>query len=80
MVNTEPRSGAAEDQSRSKKGQQFHAVSNISWSVKFQFYLVHFELFFFEIFNLVRGLAVWKTVENDQVALIKMFFMCVVFL
>lgn len=46
MVNTEPRSGAAEDQSRSKKGQQFHAVSNISWSVKFQFYLVHFELFF----------------------------------
>lgn len=79
MVNTEPRSGAAEDQSRSKKGQQFHAVSNISWSVKFQFYLVHFELFF-EIFNLVRGLAVWKTVENDQVALIKMFFMCVVFL
>lgn len=79
MVNTEPRSGAAEDQSRGKKGQQFHAVSNISWSVKFQFYLVHFELFF-EIFNLVWGLAVWKTVENDQVALIKMFFMCVVFL
>lgn len=45
MVNTEPRSGAAEDQSRGKKGQQFHAVSNISWSVKFQFYLVHFEHF-----------------------------------
>lgn len=79
MVNTEPRSGAAEDQSCGKKGQQFHAVSNISWSVKFQFYLVHFELFF-ELFNLVRELAVWKTVENDQVALIKMFFMCVVFL
>lgn len=47
-----------------------------SW---FQFYLVQFE-HFFEIFNLARELAVWKTVENDQVALIKMFFMCVVFM